>query len=644
MQLVAAAVVVAALGIGSSWYSSVLALLCIIVAGVLAVLSSVRFLGKDEQLRVVRFTETTVHNGPQTIVLPPFTYRSAEVIRASSLGEMDYLKIKDKVAGNVKVVRGPKLLFLDAYEQISASGTGVTLTKTEYLIVEDQMSGESRTVKGPTVWFPAEYESITGKRTAIALQEDEYIRISDSSTGQRKVQQGKCLFFPEPTQKVEGGVRKAWTLQANEYVRLLDSVSGKITVHRGESTVFPAPHEELLDGDKMEAIELKVDEYVKIMNQTNGEIRVASGPVLVFLGANDKVLDNGKKKAVQVDDQVAVLVRDLSTGQLRLVKEKKLYVPGANEVVDDVRPLVMLADHEAIIIKDKDGILHFHYGDPAKADADHPRSFFVPPHAEVVELQWSGGLRRAKRDLKIKRFDCRPQFMWNEIDCRTKDNVELVLETTLFWEAMDLAQMVKQTGNLPGDIYNQLRSLFIKYVAQHSLKEFMSSLHIISKTIFDEDPAFFTARGVKIHSLNVTKYCCAEKRTSEILQQIIEESTNRLNRLSQAESENEVKIFKMQGQIEQEKLNGELLDIQHEHSKNEAQVGGQSEAERSAAFLKCLEKEVPKLEDRMHMWQVLRKTDALSVISTGGASLFYTPNDVNLSIKTDGSSAKAEDF
>merc|ERR1712178_381419 len=166
----------------------------------------------------------------------------------------------------------------------------------------------------------------------------------------------------------------------------------------------------------------------------------------------------------------------------------------------------------------------------------------------------------------------------------------------------------------------------------------MGELHSVSRSIHEEGASFYSTRGVKIHGLEVTKYTCADSRTSYVLQQIIEETTNRLNRLSQAESENEVNIYKMQGQIEQEKLNGDLLEIQHEHNKNEAQVSGEAEAERVGAFLSRLEKEVPKIEDRIAMWQVLRKTDALSVVSQGGASLYYTPNDVDLSIKTDGGS------
>merc|ERR1711920_727887 len=129
----------------------------------------------------------------------------------------------------------------------------------------------------------------------------------------------------------------------------------------------------------------------------------------------------------------------------------------------------------------------------------------------------------------------------------------------------------------------------------------------------EDDHEFYEARGIKIHALEVTRYQCADKSTSEILEQFIQETTNRLNRLSQAESENEVNLYRMQGQIEQSKLNAGLLKIQHEQTQAEAQVAGKAEADKVAAFVDGLEKSVPNLEDRIKMWQILRKTDALSV-------------------------------
>merc|ERR1712193_426476 len=125
----------------------------------------------------------------------------------------------------------------------------------------------------------------------------------------------------------------------------------------------------------------------------------------------------------------------------------------------------------------------------------------------------------------------------------------------------------------------------------------------IAKQAHDGDDDFYAVRGVKIHSLEVTRYQCADQSTAEILEQIIQETTNRMNRLSQAESENEVKLFRTQGEIEQERLNGALLSIKHEHAEAEAEVGGRAEANRVAAFITGLEAKVPKLEDRIRLWE-----------------------------------------
>jgi hypothetical protein len=316
------------------------------------------------------------------------------------------------------------------------------------------------------------------------------------------------------------------------------------------------------------------------------------------------------------------------------VTDNQLFFPGPHEAIEEVRELIKLADHEALIIKDKDGNFQYFYGSEKKRSSDQPRSFFLPPSHEIVQLCWSRGRRREKRDLMISRFDCRAQYMSFEFNCRTKDNVELVLEGTFFWEVVDLPTMVSTTGDTSGDICAHARSQFIKQLAQVTLKEFMDDLNKISKKVYENDTEFYSSRGVKVHSLEVTRYACADQSTSEVLSQIIQETTNRMNRLSQAESENEVSLFRMQGQIEQEKLNSELLSIQHEHSQTEARVTGQSEADRVAAFLGGLDDKVPKLEDRIALWQTLRKNDALSAISSGGTSLYYTPNDVNLSIES----------
>jgi hypothetical protein len=220
-----------------------------------------------------------------------------------------------------------------------------------------------------------------------------------------------------------------------------------------------------------------------------------------------------------------------------------------------------------------------------------------------------------------------------EFNCRTSDNVELILEGVLFWELVDLPLMWSRTGDTSGDMVYHIRSKFILHVAQVSLKSFMETLHEISKTILAEDVDFYKDRGIRVHSLEVTRYQCAEASTAQILSQIIQETTNRMNRLSQAESENEVSVFRTQGQVEQANVSSRLMEIQREQEQANAQVAGNAEADRVAGFLRGLEKEVPQLEDRIKLWQVLRKTEALSVVSKGSANLYFTPSDVDLSIE-----------
>lgn len=647
---------------------------------------AVIFLGKDDQLLVEGFTGTMVFDGPGTKILNPFGYRLATVRKALTLSATEYAKITDIVDGSERIERGPQLLFLKAYDKVDSQSSAHSLSNTEYVLVQDELTGSRSIVKGPVMWFPGPHDAVqkgtatqlsktdyiivedtsTAKKSvvkgpcvwfpgpqekkvveacAIALEENQYVRLKDTATGARWVQRGKALVFLEPTWTVEGqapskskiAAKSAWSLKAYEYVRLFDSVTGQISVHRGEKTVFPGPNEETLNGEGVcSAIDLKVHEYVKILDQATGAIRVESGTAKgtkqVFLGPYEKTIDSGITTAIEVDDDHAVLVRDKATGQLRLVTENQLFVPKANESIEEVRTLIRLADHEAMIVKNKDGEYRNYYGSEEKRAKGTPRSFFLMPYEQIVSVCWSKGRRRENRSLVIDRFDCRPQFMSFEFNCRTSDNVELVLEGTFFWEVHDLPLMLKRTSDTTGDLCHHARSQFIRHVAKVTLKQFMDSSHSIAKAVWEEDKKFYGSRGVFIHSLEVTRYQCADARTSEILEQIIQETTHRMNRLSQAESENEVSLFRMQGQIEQERLNGDLLKIQHEHTTEEAEVKGKAEAARIAAFISGLQQSVTKAEDRTKMWQVLRKTEALHTISQGNCTLYFTPNDVNLSI------------
>lgn len=296
-----------------------------------------------------------------------------------------------------------------------------------------------------------------------------------------------------------------------------------------------------------------------------------------------------------------------------------------------MRKLIKLADYEAIIIRGKDGADQFFFGKNAGQ-----RSFFLPPHSEIVKLVWSRGRRRERRDLELTKIDLRPMYMSFEFNCRTADNVELILEGSFFWEVVDLEAMVKFTCDTTGDICNHARSGFIERVSKVTLQAFMADFNKIAEQVHrDDSSGFFTQRGLVIHSLEVTGYRCAETSTAKILEAIIQETTNRMNRLQQQESENEVQLFQIKGNIEEEKARTELLKAQTENFEVQASMEGLGEAQKVRSFLDGLKEEVPALGTRVDMWQTLRKREALAELAQGNAStkLYFTPADVNLSIE-----------
>merc|ERR1719482_1712452 len=225
-------------------------------------------------------------------------------------------------------------------------------------------------------------------------------------------------------------------------------------------------------------------------------------------------------------------------------------------------------------------------------------------------------------------------FMSFEFNTRTADNVELVLEGTFFWQIVDVERMVQMTGDTTGDICNHARSKFIQLISKVTLKTFMEDFNSLAAQAHQDDDEFYNSRGVQIHTLEVTAYRCQDKSTAKILEQMIQETTNRMNRLSQQESENEIKMFALTGNIEQETRRADLLKVLQSHKLMEAKNEGEAEAERVKAFLESTASAVPALDARVGLWNVLRKQDALQAVSSGPAHLYFTPNDINLSIET----------
>merc|ERR1712087_439308 len=95
----------------------------------------------------------------------------------------------------------------------------------------------------------------------------------------------------------------------------------------------------------------------------------------------------------------------------------------------------------------------------------------------------------------------------------------------------------------------------------------MARFNEIVRGATTSDDAFYTERGVIVHNVEVTRYECVDKKTSAVLQEIIQETTNRINRMQQQQSENDVLREKMNGEIELEKQRKELIQTKSQNDR-----------------------------------------------------------------------------
>merc|ERR550514_1014181 len=297
-------------------------------------------------------------------------------------------------------------------------------------------------------------------------------------------------------------------------------------------------------------------------------------------------------EAVSVDHETAVLVMDKESGQQRLVTEKGLFLPQPLDEILEVRKLIRVEPHEVAIVRDNDGNFVFHHGAQTGGKG---AAFFLPPHCELVTMHWSSGTSQEDLENKVvnnrkipchkvpvTKIDLRATYALFEFCVRTSDNVELVLEGTIFWQVVDVPRMIQATGDPKGDVWYHVRSALIQAVSRVTLETFMSEFNQIVMRAGSVDDDFYKERGVKVHTLEVTRYECSDTKTSAVLQEIIQETTNRINRMQHQQSENDVLKEQMNGEIELEKQRKELIAAKADNDRMQAIIKGEGEGLRLA--------------------------------------------------------------
>merc|ERR1711977_214995 len=130
--------------------------------------------------------------------------------------------------------------------------------------------------------------------------------------------------------------------------------------------------------------------------------------------------------------------------------------------------------------------------------------------------------------------------------------------------------MIRATGDPQGDVWYHCRSALIAAVSRVTLETFMTQFNKIVNDAAQTDTDFYKARGVCVHSLEVTRYECADAKTAGVLQEIIQETTNRINRMQKQKSDNEVEHEEMTAKIGLEQQRTALIKVKTANDKLQA--------------------------------------------------------------------------
>jgi len=632
-------------------------------------------LGQLEYAKIIDKMRGTyrVAEGPLLLFLDAYEEIVPPKMPKLVLTKDEYVKVFDKATGDMKLEYGEKTYVPGATQEIPFGvQKGESLNDFEYCVITDESTGERRVERGPKLVRPVSpYEVIAPKQMGIRLTASEYIKVQDIQSGKMRVERGTA--YNEELKKEERG--RVVSLGAND--RVVDGTAPKqarnvepqisllvrrmeydptktppsgeflVTYETNPGFFFPGPYDEILE--VRNGIKLSKTQWVRIMNEATGKVQVKQGELVYFLNETEIVLGEEVNEGYDVNEFQAVLVESSEDGQKRLVKssagqKNMLFIPGAYDTVLEIRQLVHVQPHEAVVTIDEEGTYTFYQN-------ANGTSFFLEPYDHLVQMRWStGNILDEKETEIITKIDMRSQNLYFDFEVRTSDNVRLQLEGVVRWKVDKVNIMIQGTRDPRGDVWHHSRHILLQAVSKINLQDFMQNFNARVKTAFEQDrvngTSFYTERGVMVESMEVTGYQCVDAKTAEILQEIIRETTNRINRMQKQNSENDVARAKLEADIRLEKERTKLLTTKASNdrlvSEMEGEASGLKLAKSAQTFLNALggvNATLPDVASRLELYRLHQdlasKNDTTSNLASGSAMLFVTPEEVNMNLKNE---------
>jgi hypothetical protein len=602
---------------------------------------SVLTLNKTLGVRQLHITDGMFIPGPYEEVI--------EVRPPIVIAPMEYCIMKDLRTGDMRVASGPMQLKLGAYEQlVGTKREKIMLQKDEFVRLVDGMTGIERIVRGPDTIVPNPLEASKTtevKQKAVHVSALRAVLTINAKTGVQRLVTTEGVFVPEPYESILE-IRDAMVITLYEYVVIRNTRTGLKRVEQGAQTLFLREYEELVE-QKKQKIALQKGYYIRMVDKKTGVERVMQGPQ-TFMPTPEEYAPDGAKEAIFVDTETALLVRDRALGTKILITTIGAFIPAPYQTIIETRRLIKVLPHQSIVVRDHNGRLNVKQGGTTAAQA----AFFLGPYEQVVTQKWSSfteanadGSALTKADVTAIDMRVKPIFFKYEV--RTSDNVVLQLEGTIFWKVSNVANMLATTGDPEGDIWYHCRSALIQAISKTTYEKFMDDFNTISMNAFtaQKGDAFYTTRGVDVQNMELTRQECVDPAVDAIRQLIIQETTNRINRLQEANSKVDVELEAMTGKVALEQQRYQLLVAKGVNHILEARMIGEAfgkqELETVKTFISELNSSVTDVSERVAIFKLQeqlrgRTQDIKNLQNSSTMNLMMAPKEMTFRMDMSG--------
>ena len=559
------------------------------------------------------------------------------------LQEGHYCHIKDRNTGNVQTIEGPLTISLKYEEQIvdNKIQNKIVLEEKEYCHIKDKKTGNIRLVEGPARISLNHSEKLEGKKIEgnidqkFILQDEDYIHVKDKKTGRIELIEGPARRIVKYHEEVVGDVKKKLVLPENHYCLILNPFSEKEgNLKRGEREVRVGPqtfalhYEEKLEVNitpehvltKYDGLLIKAKSDFK--EQKAGDKFVVKGPKRYIPSKYEEVLE--KIEAIPLSDTDGIYVQNEDTGEVDLVKGPKDYFLAPNEklwkkVLTDsekqglgllvqnggngIRVLTRQAANtsfledssNALVLELEDNEVVFLYDGSKSRIVQGPETIFIGPYERPKVLSLSGGKPVKQDAIKVALVKLGPDFIYDQVNVRTKDNAKLELDVTYKWRFDVVKDNIKKVFSIEdfiGYAAETLSSEIRSVAAEHDFEDFHEkSLEYITSKIFNgKNSRVFEENGFTISGIDIKRINPEDKEIAHKLNEAIKHNMDiyceKLVLTANLESERQQVEAKHRIEKEKEKLiaaqtnNEKLLIVGKAINSAEAsKINAESEAE-----------------------------------------------------------------